>query len=293
MLADYINDITVEQMTNHLSLIRDLIHERTGLFFRDYQGLDVLAARLSPRLGVSGCRSFSEYYGLLSEGGVTAADELLHVVASLTKQKTSFYRQVKAAQLLVDDVIPQWLLNGRTETLRIWSAACSTGEEPLTIAMALAESGWFDRIQIELFGSDASFVAIEKAQRGVYSESRVMDLSPELRFKYFTPANEGWQVRPELHKRIQWSVANLMSESEVAEFAGSHIIFCCNVFIYFSAAAISQTLRLFAKRMPAGGCLFTDKGDYFESLVSEVDYFERQEFSGSSVWMKRLGSAHL
>jgi chemotaxis protein methyltransferase CheR len=183
------------------------------------------------------------------------------------------------------------LLNGYTETLRIWSAGCSTGEEPLTIAMALTEAGWFDRIQIELFGSDANFVAVEKAQQGLYSESKVRDLSPELRFKYFTPANEGWQVKAELHKRIQYSVTNLMSESGIAEFATSHIIFCCNVFIYFSAPAICQTLRSFGKRMPAGGYLFTDSGDYFESLMSEVSFFERQKFSEALIWTKRKGNA--
>lgn len=275
-------------MINHLVLLRGLIQERTGLFFRDYQGLAVIAARLTPRLEKTGCRSFSEYYRLLSDGGINAVNEWLHVVASLSKSKSSFYRHTKRTQLLVDTVIPQLLLNGCTETLKIWSAGCSTGEEPLTIAIALTEAGWFDRIQIELFGSDASFIAIEKAQRGVYSESRIRDLSPELRFKYFIPAKEGWGVKPELHKRIQYSVTNLMSESEIAEFATAHIIFCCNVFIYFSEAAINQTLRLFGKRMPAGGYLFTDNGDYFESLMSEVSFFERQEFSGTSIWMKRI-----
>jgi chemotaxis protein methyltransferase CheR len=286
--GDCINGITYEKMINQLFLLRDLIQERTGLLFRDFQGLDVIAARLAPRLEKTGCGSFYEYYRLLSGGAITAADEWLHVVAILSKPKSGFYRHTKQAQLLVNTIIPRWLLNGSTETLRIWSAGCSTGEEPLTIAMALAEARWFDRIQIEILGSDASFVAIEKAQRGVYSESRMRGLSPELRIKYFIPANEGWQVGTELHKRVRYSVTNLMSGSEIAEFAASHIIFCCNVFIYFSADAIRKTLRLFGERMPAQGYLFTDKGDYFESLMSEIGYFERQEFSESSIWMKRM-----
>ncbi len=272
---------------DQLLLLRNLIQERTGLFFRDHQGLEVIANRLTPRLEKSGCRSFSEYYRLLSREGVAAADEWLRVVAELSKSKTSFLRHRKLAQLLVDTVIPQWLSNSGTERLKIWSAGCSTGEEPLTIAMALSEAGWLDRIQIELCASDASFVAIEKAQRGVYSESRVSHLSPELQFKYFVPANEGWQVKPELHKRIRWSVTNLMIESEIAELAASHIIFCRNVFIYFSAPTICQTLRLFGKQMPAGGYLFTDDGDYFISLMSQVDFFERQRIDGASIWMKR------
>ena len=281
-----------DSLTDPVLLLRDLIHQRTGLFFRDHQGLDVIASRLTPRLEKSGCKSFLEYYRLLSDVGTAATDEWLQVVAALTKGKTSFFRPTNPVQSLVDVVIPQCISKGLTQPLRIWSAGCSTGEEPLTIAMALTEAGWLDRIQIELCASDASFVAIEKARRGVYSESQMGFLSPELRVKYFIPVNEGWQVKPELHKRIRWSVTNLMSESEVAEFATSHIIFCCNVFIYFSAPAICQALRLFGRQMPAGGYLFTDDGDYFTSLMSQVSYFERQRISGGSIWMKGNGESH-
>jgi hypothetical protein len=73
------------------------------------------------------------------------------------------------------------------ERLRIWSAGCSTREEPWTVAMALSEAGWFDRAPIEIHSSDANSVAIESARRGVHSENRIRDLSPELRPKYFIP----------------------------------------------------------------------------------------------------------
>ena len=272
--------------TDQLMLLRNLIQERTGLFFRDYQGLEVIANRLAPRLEKRGCRSFSEYYRLLSEREVAAADEWLYVVAELSKSKTFFLRHARLVESLVDTVIPRWFSNRGTETLKIWSAACSTGEEPLTIAMALSEAGWLDRIQIELYASDANFVVIEKAKQGVYNESRMHFLSPELRSKYFVPVDEGWQVKPELHERIRWSVTNLMSESEMAELAASHIIFCLNVFIYFSAPTICQLLRLFGRQMPAGGYLFTDDGDYFTSLMSQVGLFERQEINGASIWMR-------
>lgn len=284
------NGITDQKMMDQLLLIRNLIQERNGLFFRDYHGLEVLAARLTPRLKLSGCGSFSEYYRLLRDGGIDSANEWLHVAASLSKPKSSFLRHANRVRCLVNSVIPEFILNG-IEPLRIWSAACSTGEEPLTIAMALTEAGWFDRIQIELYASDASFKLIERARRGLYSEIRTTDLSPEFRSKYFTRVNEGWEINPEVHSRIKWSVRNLMNETEIAEFSTSHIIFCCNVFIYFSPAGICQTLRRFGKRMPAGGYLFTDEGDYFESLMSEVRLFEQQRFSGGSMW-KRIEIAH-
>lgn len=283
--------VKTDSIIDPVLLLRDLIHQRTGLFFRDYQGLDVLAARLTSRLEKCGCKSFLEYYRLLNDSGAASTDEWLHVVPALSIGKSSFLRHKYLAQSLVDVVIPQLVSEGITEPLRIWSAGCSTGEEPLTIAMALTEAGWIDRIHIELYGSDASFIAVEKARLGVYGETRIRDLSPELRLKYFTPVNGGWQVKPEIHKRILWSVTNLMGESEIAELATSDIIFCCNVFIYFSASAITQTLRTFGKQMRGGGYLFTDDGDYFKSLMSRVTDFERQQIDCASIWRKRIESA--
>jgi len=283
--------VITDSIIDPVLLLRDLIHQRTGLFFPDYQGLEVLAAKLRSRLEHCGCKSLLEYYRLLSDPGAASTNEWLHVVAALSKGKSSFFRHKYLAQSLVDVVIPQWVSEGFTEPLRIWSAGCSTGEEPLTIAMGLTESGWIDRIHIELHGSDANFVAVEKARRGVFVESRMMDLSPELRFKYFTPVDGGWRAKPEIQKRIQWSVTNLMSESEIAEFATSHIIVCRNVFIYFSASAIYQTLRILERQMPAGGYLFTDGGEYFKSLMSQVSDFKRQQIGGASIWRKRIESA--
>ena len=279
-------------MVDQLFLLRNLIQERAGLFFPDYQGLELIASKLKPRLEKNGCRSFSEYYRFLSEGGRATANEWLYVIAELSKSISSFVRHIKLTQLLANTLIPRWLLNGDRKRLRIWSAGCATGEEPLMIAMALSEAGWLDRIEVEIYGSDASFVAIEKAQRGVYGEIRMRYLSPELRLKYFFPLDEGWQVKPELHKRIRWSVSNLIIESEIDEFATSDIIFCRNVFIYFSESAICQTLRLFGKQMPFGGYLLTDEGDYFTSLMSNVSIFKRQKISGASIWMKGIGSVH-
>ena len=291
MLNGRRNVITAENMIDPLFLLRDLIQERTGLFFRDYQGLELIAARLKPRLEKKGCGSFTEYYRLLSEEKVSPASEWLHVIAQLSKPVSSFARHTDMTQLLVNAIIPQLLSNGDAKRLKIWSAGCATGEEPLMIAMTLSEAGWLDRIEVEIFGSDASFVAIEKARRGIYSESKVWPLAPELKSKYFTSLDEGWQVKPELHERIQWSVTNLIIESEMAELATSHIIFCRKVFIYFSESAIRQTLRLFEKQMPRGGCLLTDEGDYFISLMSQLNIFERQVINGVSIWVKGIGNA--
>lgn len=272
-------------MTNELSLLRDLIHDRTGLFFPDGRVMESLESRLSPLLENSPYGSFSEYHRFLRDE--PGSGEWLDLIAALSKPVSSFLRHTERARILADTVLPRFFANEKPETLKIWSAGCATGEEPLTIAMALSDAGWFDRAEIEIYASDANTAAIEKARAGVYSEMRIRYLSPERQDRYFVPINDGWKAKPELHERIKWSVANLMNESEVSGFAASHIIFCRNVFIYFSDAAICRTLSLFGKHMPVGGYLFTDGGDHFTSLVKGVGGFEEQLVEGVPIWKRR------
>ncbi|HEV7642512.1 MAG TPA: CheR family methyltransferase [Pyrinomonadaceae bacterium] len=277
---------TAQKKTDQLLLLCGLIGERAGLFFRSPQDIECVEMRLSDRLEKTGCGSFSEYHQLLSEGEKADA-EWLQVIAALSKPVSGFYRHARRVRLLTEMVLPRLAANNGPDTLKIWSAGCATGEEPLMIAMAISEAGWFDRLEINIYASDASFTALEKAGRGIYDDNKVRHLAPELREKYFAPVNDEWQIKPELHGKVRWSLANLMNESEIAALAASHVIFCRNVFIYFSDPAIIQTLRLFGKHMPAGGYLITDNGDHFVSLISQTGVFERQEAVGESIWMKK------
>jgi chemotaxis protein methyltransferase CheR len=272
-------------MPDEFISLRDLIHERTGLFFANGFGATTLEKLLRPLMEKAGCASATAYYGFLeSEPG---AGEWLNVIAALSKPVSSFLRAAPQIRTLIDTVIPQLVKTGGNMPLRIWSAGCATGEEPLAIAMALSEAGWFDRAGIEIQASDVNITAIEKARAGFYSEFRLRYLAPELRGKYFVPAGDRWLVCPELHERINWSVANLMDEEEIAELAASPVIFCRNVFIYFSDSTIRQALNLLGKYMPRGGCLFTDGGDHFTSLVDKIGVFEKEKIDGVSIWRRR------
>lgn len=271
-------------MTNELYLLRDLIHERTGLFFADGRATESLESRLGSLIENAGCGSLSAYCQLLHNQ--PDSPEWLTVIAALSKPVSSFFRHNNRVDVLVNKVVPQFVVTEKREPLKIWSAGCATGEEPLSIAMALSNAGWFDRANIEINASDASITAIEKARAGVYGEKRVEYLSPQLRDRYFEHAGGERHAAPELHGRIRWSIANLMNEDEISELAASHIIFCRNVFIYFSDASICKTLALFAKHMPTGGYLFTDGGDHFTSLMKSIGIFEEERVNGISIWKK-------
>jgi chemotaxis protein methyltransferase CheR len=284
--------IEIDGKSGSVYLLRDLIQEHLGLSLRDDDGVRLIINKLTGRVKQSHCNSFMEYYQLLWSGGAAAKEEWRHVMALLAKSNSGFYRHTQAVRALVDVALPRLLSTSPTKPLRIWSASCATGEEPLSIAMALKEAGWFERAPIEIYASDASYAAIERAIQGVYSEPRIRHLDGYLRDKYFTRELDAWRVVPELHTMIQWRLVNLMIENEVADLAQSHVIFCRNVFIYFTEPAICKTLRLFARFMPAGSYLFSDNGEYFTALVSSINLFELLSPPGSGTWVRRAVSAN-
>ncbi len=270
------------------ALLRALIHERTGIFFDNGKG-DLLTDKLSPLVIERGFTSFLDYYYLLKYDE-TAEDEWRNVMNALSVPETYFWREMDQIRALVDTILPQWFSAHGSHPLKIWSAACATGEEPLTIAMALNEAGWFDRAAIEIYASDASSSAVERARRGVYRERAFRNLSPELRARYFTQegATSSWRVKRELHARVSWAVANLINEREVAPLAAANIIFCRNVFIYFSEHAISQAVRSFAMFIHPPGYLFVGTS---ESLLRLTTDFTLEEISGAFVYVKQSGES--
>ena len=265
-------------------LLRDLIHERTGLFF-DNGKADILTDKLSPLVIERGFTSLLDYYYLLKYDEA-AQDEWLSVMNALSVPETYFWREMDQVRALVETVVPRWFAAPGAGPLRIWSAACATGEEPLTIAMALNEAGWLQRAPVEIRASDASTSAVEKARRGVYRERSFRNLPAELRAKYFTQEGETktWRVDPKLHALIKWGVVNLMDGEEVAPWAAANVIFCRNVFIYFSNQSISRTVRTFAAHLRPPGHLFVAAS---ESLLRFAEDFELQEIGNAFVYVRR------
>lgn len=263
-------------------LLRDLIHERIGISYENSRQ-DLLLDKLLPRVSACGLDSFLDYYYLLKyDAGAT--QEWKHLMDAISVQETFFWREMDQVRSLVDVLVPQHFARNPSKPLRIWSAACATGEEPLTIAMALNEAGWFERKPIEIYASDASPRAIAKAQEGIYQQRSFRNLPPALQAKYFRQVQRGWQVVPELHSRIQWTIANLMAADEIRHLATASVIFCRNVFIYFSEKTITQTVRLFFDAMPTPGYLCIAAS---ESLLKLTTDFELQEIGGAFVYVKR------
>ena len=259
-------------------LLRDLIHGRTGLFFED-ERMDLLIDKLQPAAAKRGFDSFLDYYYALKDNEHGEWDNAWE---ALSVQETYFWREMSQINALVDEVIPAWFRKEIFLPFRIWSAACATGEEPYTIAIALVEAG-LGHFPIEITGSDASPSALEKARQGIYREKSFRSLPNELREKYFEQMPGGAKLCAGIRQRVHFSRANLQEQSDVAALARVNAIFCRNVFIYFSRHAIRQTVAMIATKMPPGGHLFVGAS---ESLLRLTTDFELKENGGALVYIR-------
>lgn len=274
-------DLTISVPAGVPTLLRDLLHERAGIYFEPDR-FDTLLDKLRPRVLARGLRSYLDYFYLLKyEDGGRA--EWLRVMDAFSVQETYFWRELPQIAALVEHVVPQWFKQHRLP-LRIWSSACATGEEPYSLAIALREAGWADH-PITIHASDASEAALERARAGVYRERSFRALPLALREKYFDrPQPEGTRLRRDLLLPITFQRANLVVPEEIAGLASAPVIFCRNVFIYFSPEAIRRTVASFAEVMPNGGHLFVGAS---ESLLKLTDEFEMHELGDAFVYVRK------
>jgi chemotaxis protein methyltransferase CheR len=264
-------------------VLRELIHERTGMVFDDGRS-DLLAERIAPLVVERGFRSFLDLYYLLKYDEASARAGWRQVLDALSVPETYFWREIDQIRAIVCHAVPELVRLGVT-TIRIWSAPCASGEEPLTIAMALNEAGWFDRVAIEIHGSDGSEAAIAKARAGRYRSRAMRVLPPGLLERYFTSDQGTYMPRDELARRVtSWSVVNLMVPDEVAPYARFPIVFCRNAFIYFSPQAMTRVVAQFGALMPAPGYLCVGAS---ESLLRIASAFSLEEIDRAFVYVKR------
>src|SRR5688572_19709975 len=151
-----------------LGLLRDLVHERTGVFYDDNRR-DVLADRLAGLVTEGGFQSFLDYYYFLKYDAA-ASVEWGRVLDALSVPETYFWREIDQLRAVASVIVPELARRAAAAPIRIWSIPCASGEEPLTLAMLLDAESWFDRADIELHASDGSPAAVERARGRRYRE---------------------------------------------------------------------------------------------------------------------------
>ena len=283
-------DHNVDLSEEEFRLLRDLIHERFGLYFDDNQRSS-LRTRLAGRLATLDLLSFEDYYHYL-RFGPQRVDELQRMVTHLTNNETYFYREAPQLQVFADTVLrslKEAKSASATRTLRVLSAGCSTGEEPYTLASIIYDSGqFFWSWDVQVLGMDVDPVAIEKARRAVYQHNSFRSLSPLVKERHFvTLPDGGSQVKDAIRRLVSFRGGNIVDPASYAGLPPLDVIFCRNVLIYFSDLMILKVVRQFHEALLPGGYLFLG---HAESLSRITDLFTPIRFQGAMVYRKALES---
>ncbi len=256
----------------HFSILRKLVSEHTGIVLSDAKK-ELVYGRLSRRLRKLGLNSFDVYCDLLEK--TDNDDEFVNFVNAVTTNLTSFFRENHHFEFLSQTVIP-WLLreNASSRRIRIWSAGCSTGEEPYSVAMVLRESiPDIDNWDVRLLATDIDSSVLETASQGVYTEERINGLSKQRARRWFrrgTGEQQGnVKVSRELQNLITFKQLNLMHPLPMR--GPFDIIFCRNVVIYFDKPTQRVLFDKYANIMRHDGYLFIG---HSENLFQVSDRFE-------------------
>jgi chemotaxis protein methyltransferase CheR len=232
------------------AILSSIIEERTGLCY-SLQDQELLASKLSLRALELGFTSLLDYYYFLRyDAG--SQDEFAGLVNTLVVNETFFFRELDALSAVVKDVVAPLVQAGRTP--RVWSAACSTGEEPLTLAMLLDQHGLLGKV--ELVATDISSNVLAKARSCEYSRRSLRQVAaPALVAKWLTVRESSVSVAPALRDAIVWKQMNLMDGSAIAELGSFDLILCRNVLIYFSEVTASRVVRSLSDQLRPRGVL--------------------------------------
>lgn len=266
-------------------LLRDVIYSRSGIAFSEAKTY-LLETRLSRRLEVRNLKSFEDYYYFLTYDPEREKEftQLLNVIVT---NETSFFRDQTQLDVFSKGVVPRVIadkLKGGSKSIRVWSAACSTGEEPYTLAMLLIEAGlpakgW----TIEIVASDISEIVLKAAQAGHYDKYSLRN-TPEVYIKkYFSNSGEFFAIKDEVRGFVRYKHINLIEANETRSVAGFDIIFCRNVFIYFDDVSKKRAVSHLYDSLATGGYLFVG---FSESLYNITRLFKPVSIDRSLVYQK-------
>lgn len=260
--------------------ISDLVYEHCGINLHDGKK-ELVRSRLAKLLRKYRCAGFDDYLRLLE--GDTSGAAFSEMIDLISTNLTSFFREPQHFDFLSGRFLPELMearLRQHNLRLRAWSAGCSSGEEPYSIAITLAEAtGNSPEWDWKLLASDISTRILEKAQAGLYEESRVASVSPSLRSRYLIrqkdSKNSGdtlFRVHPDLRRHIAFRYLNLM---EPWPFRGPmDFIFCRNVMIYFDKPTQQKLIDRFWEILAPGGILFTGHSESLTGIRHRFTYIQ-------------------
>lgn len=265
--------------------MREIIYKRSGIHFPDNKKY-ILESRLSHRLVELELEDFDQYVAFLTMGPYQS-EEFQEMFNRITINETSFFRNEPQLEVFEKQILPE-LLEARkgAKRLRIWSAACSSGEEPFTLAimvhrtLGIRLSDW----NVQILGTDISERALNIANSGRYTSYAMRSTPALIKSKYFTEESGTFMLNEDIRGMVSFELHNLKDRLAAKRHGIWDVIFCRNVLIYFDADMKKQVIRLFEEQLANDGTLFighseriSDVNDSFHQMAIPQGFCYRKE----------------
>ncbi len=261
--------LTVEKFVK----LRDIVYGKTGLFF-ETKKIYFAKKRLAKRMEALSLEEVDDYINLLTFKDKMGR-EMQEFLNLMTTNETYFFREENQLKAFSDFCLPEVMARKkqmRSKSLRIWSAGCSSGEEPYTLGILLKEKiPDFHNWNIEILGTDIDTVILEKAAKGFYQERSVRFVPPLSLSKYFTPKDDGFAVAPLLKSMVRFRHLNLFESTRMRTMRGIDFIFCRNVLIYFDDGSRKSVMANFYDSLNPGGYVYLGHSESITRITGAYD----------------------
>ena len=266
----------VQLSAREFSLFSSLVYEKAGINLHEGKK-ELVRSRLSRRLRAKKMSRFKEYYQFLMDD--ESGEELVHMLDAISTNLTSFFREPKHFAFLERTALPAIIANEKAQTrpLYIWSAGCSSGEEPYTLSICLHEFARSHPLQnFKIMATDISTKMLANAANGVYHESQIKTIAPDVLRRYFQRGQGSWaghyRLNPMIRKTVVFKRLNLM---EPFPFSTKfHIIFCRNVMIYFDKETQNRLVNKYYDCLEPGGFLFIGHSESLMGTAHRYKYIQ-------------------
>lgn len=262
---------TAKMSATQFGQLRDIIYERSGIHFPDGKQY-VLESRLARRLTELELEDFDQYIAFLTMGPYQT-DEFQEMFNRITINETSFFRNEPQLEVFETSILPELLESRKAlRRLRIWSAACSSGEEPFTLAMQVHRSlgvrlrDW----NVEILGTDISERMLEVAASGVYTDYAVRTTPELIKKRYFTQHGGQWRLSEDIRGMVSFERHNLKDRLAAKRHGVWDVIFCRNVMIYFDDEMKRRVLDMFAEQLAPDGALFIGHSENVRGVTDRL-----------------------
>jgi chemotaxis protein methyltransferase CheR len=261
-----------------------LLRSHCGLHFTPDTRF-LLEKRIARRMGELELRSFAAYHYRIRAAS-PGDGEFANLIDELTTNETYFFRERNQLRALVSEILPE-LRGERVERegqpMRIWSAGCSSGEEPYSIVMLAREVGFVPGVDLHVYASDISRRMLRKARQGLYREASFRETETHLRERYFTEKEGFWRISDDIKKHVDFIHLNLLDESKLALLGSMDVILCRNVIIYFDMETKRRVIGTLVDKLRPGGHMLLG---HSESLINLSNAMELRSLRNDLVYRR-------